>query len=59
MDHEIRLKQETRQAYLAVVAPILLSNELLPTPPPTLLLVPAPYVPILQTHITYEILKKK
>jgi hypothetical protein len=58
MDHKIRLEQEARQAYLAVVVPILLSDELLPTPLPILLPVPAPYVPILQTYITYEILKK-
>jgi hypothetical protein len=43
---------------LVVVAPIFLSDELPPTPPPILLFVPALYVPILQTHITYEILKK-
>jgi hypothetical protein len=59
MDHEIRLEQEARQAYLAAVAPIFLSDELFPTSPLTLPPVPAPYIPILQTYITYEILKKK
>jgi hypothetical protein len=58
MDHEIRLEQETGQAHLIVVAPILPSDELLPTPLPILLFIPALYVPILQIYITYEILKK-
>jgi hypothetical protein len=43
---------------LVTVIFILLSDELLPTPPPTPPPVPALYVLILQTHITYEILKK-